>query len=89
MSLFKKRSSELPAPVQPAVVEKTYGSKMPVVDVNVCNVCRACVYLCKNEVFDKSYHRSNPVVIREDRCEDGCTLCADRCRPHAISFVDR
>ncbi len=89
MSLFKKRSSEPPAPAQPVVVEKTYGSKMPVVDVNVCNVCRACVYLCKNEVFDKSYHRSNPVVIREDRCEDGCTLCADRCRPHAISFVDR
>lgn len=89
MSLFKKRYSEPPAPAQPAVVEKTYGSKMPVVDVNVCNVCRACVYLCKNEVFDKSYHRSNPVVIREDRCEDGCTLCADRCRPHAISFVDR
>ena len=90
MSLFKKRTSESPdTPVHQGPAEKTYGSKMPVVDANICNVCRACVYLCRNEVFDKSYHRSNPVVIHEDRCEDGCTLCADRCRPHAISFQDR
>lgn len=88
MGLFRRKEPVSPV-LETAVQEKTYGAKIPVVDTNICNVCRACVYLCRNEVFDKSYHRSYPTVINEDRCEDGCTLCAERCKPNAITFQDR
>lgn len=90
MALFKKKPAAAPAPAEkPAAAEKTYGSKVPVVEPDRCTACRACLYLCKNGVFDKRPQLSYPGILNEDQCEDGCTLCADRCRTHAISFRTR
>ncbi|HZJ82528.1 MAG TPA: ATP-binding protein [Clostridia bacterium] len=59
--------------------------KIPVVDRELCNGCRACVEFCK---FNALAHINNQVMVFEDICHS-CGGCSIVCPQNAISEKDK
>ena len=63
-------------------------SWFPTVALDECDGCGVCIEFCSFGVY-----RATPdgkVILAEPfRCQVGCSMCVDACRPRAISFPPR
>ncbi len=57
----------------------------PVIDVENCIECGACINKCTHEVYDKE--SSFPKVVNPEGCIDGCTGCQKLCPTGAIEYI--
>ena len=51
-------------------------------DVNKCNGCKMCLYVCPHAVF--AYENKRAVIADRDACME-CGACALNCEPGAIT----
>lgn len=58
----------------------------PVVDIQECAECGACVRKCPHGVFDKG-KAPIPVIIYPENCIDHCHGCGNQCPKGAITYV--
>lgn len=57
----------------------------PVVTLETCIECGACIEKCSHGVFEKS--TSKPKVIFAEGCIEGCTGCQQLCPSGSIEYA--
>lgn len=56
----------------------------PIIDVDLCSNCEACVNFCQHDVFESGV--DHPAVINPDNCVEFCRGCGKICPEEAISY---
>ncbi|MBL7066181.1 MAG: ferredoxin family protein [Anaerolineae bacterium] len=57
----------------------------PMIAADLCNGCGLCLKLCTYDVLAPTSD-GKVEVVEPFKCVVGCSLCADICRPRAITF---
>lgn len=58
----------------------------PTVLEDLCDGCMVCLKFCPYGVFDPDEKNEKVIVAHPFNCEVGCSMCALKCKPKAISF---
>jgi NAD-dependent dihydropyrimidine dehydrogenase PreA subunit len=60
----------------------------PTVALDLCDGCGACLKFCSFDVY-RATPDGKVIVAEPFRCQVGCSMCANACPPHTISFPPR
>lgn len=61
----------------------------PTINYDACTGDRACIDLCRNDVFEWDEENQHPSVRNPLNCVIGCDSCAQICPVEAISFPSK
>jgi Pyruvate/2-oxoacid:ferredoxin oxidoreductase delta subunit len=53
---------------------------------DLCDGCMMCLKFCPYGVFEPDEKNEKVLVVHPFYCEVGCSMCAVKCKPKAISF---
>jgi NAD-dependent dihydropyrimidine dehydrogenase PreA subunit len=58
----------------------------PTIMEELCNGCKICLNFCSFGVYEYEEKTNKVKVANPFYCEVGCSICAVKCKPKAISF---
>jgi NAD-dependent dihydropyrimidine dehydrogenase PreA subunit len=58
----------------------------PTIMEELCDGCKLCLNFCSFGVYEYDEKTNKARVVNPFNCQVGCSICALKCRPKAISF---
>ena len=58
----------------------------PTILEDLCDGCQVCLQFCSFEVYEYDDKTNKVKVANPFNCQVGCSMCALKCKPKAISF---